>query len=414
MTKSSFIITLLAITTAGCLSVTNMCSADPRSSAATYVGAKECRKCHDKIYNGWKSTMHPYKFQPVSPDAVIGDFENNNTLSIDGHTTKMFTRDGGFFITTLGPDNNEHTYTVKYLIGGFWKQLYVTEFSNGELHILPAMWIAETQSWKRSKYWSDTVYQYSCAGCHNTGTQINYDKSIDIFKTTWADTGVACESCHGPGSNHIDSEEADRACTIVNPAKIPDPRRAAMVCGSCHIRGVSRDGRYGYPYGYKPGDQLNFIFDEKPKLHPDDSSRANRQQYIDWKKSGHAREGVACWDCHYSHQKGNANKFQTKLPGSSLCRSCHLVENTGVHGIHSVNNCIGCHMPAVGKRAVKGDVHSHRFMVIPPAQTIKAGGQEKQPNSCNLCHYHKSDKPDELLDILKQVRISGKDRNLFH
>jgi predicted CXXCH cytochrome family protein len=158
---------------------------------------------------------------------------------------------------------------------------------------------------------------------------------------------------------------------------------------------------------------LNFIFDEKPKLHPDDSSRANRQQYIDWKKSGHAREGVACWDCHYSHQKGNANKFQTKLPGSSLCRSCHLVENTGVHGIHSVNNCIGCHMPAVGKRAVKGDVHSHRFMVIPPAQTIKAGGQEKQPNSCNLCHYHKSDKPDELLDILKQVRISGKNRKRF-
>jgi hypothetical protein len=35
-------------------------------------------------------------------------------------------------------------------------------------------------------------------------------------------------------------------------------------------------------------------------------------------------------------------------------------------------------------------------------------------NSCNLCHYHKSDKPDELLDILKQVRISGKDRKLFH
>jgi hypothetical protein len=26
-------------------------------------------------------------------------------------------------------------------------------------------------------------------------------------------------------------------------------------------------------------------------------------------------------------------------------RSCHQVENTGVHGIHSVNNCIGCYMP---------------------------------------------------------------------
>ena len=183
-----------------------------------------------------------------------------------------------------------------------------------------------------------------------------------------------------------------------------------MVCGSCHIRGTSVDGKYGYPYGYKPGGQLNFIFNEKPKLYPDDSSRANRQQYIDWKKSGHAREGIVCWDCHYTHRKGNSNKYQTKLPGSSLCRSCHEVESKGVHGIHSVNNCIGCHMPPIGKRATKGDVHSHQFKVVSPKKTIDAGGSEEQPNSCNACHYHKNDTPEDMLNVLEKVKTSGKER----
>ncbi|MCD4714017.1 MAG: hypothetical protein K8R73_12100, partial [Clostridiales bacterium] len=267
--------------------------------------------------------------------------------------------------------------------------------------------------WKKSKYWSDTIYQYSCSGCHNTGMQINFDNSSGTFKTTWSDLGVACEACHGPGSKHLNAADNDKFGTIVNPARIPDPRRAVMVCGSCHTRGSSGEGKYGYPQGYKPGGHLNFIFDEKPKLHPDDSSRANRQQYIDWKKSGHAREGIVCWDCHYTHRKGNSNKYQTKLPGSSLCRSCHEVESKGVHGIHSVNNCIGCHMPPIGKRATKGDVHSHQFKVVSPKKTIDAGGSEKQPNSCNACHYHKNDTPEDMLNVLEKVKTSGKERKTF-
>ncbi len=408
MMKTNCLLALLVITATQCLPIAGVCSAQDHPQNATYVGAAECKKCHEEIYEGWKSTMHPYKFQQVSPKAVIGDFKKNNRLTSGDKTISMLEKAGEYFITVAGPDKKEHSYKIKYLIGGFWKQLYVTEFPNGELHILPAMWIVETQSWQKSKYWSDTIYQYSCSGCHNTGTQINYDKSKDTFKTTWADLGVACESCHGPGSKHLDAKEGDESGTIANPAKIPDPARAAMVCGSCHIRGSSPDGQYGYPHGYKPGDQLNFMFKEKPKLHPDDSSRANRQQYIDWKKSGHAREGVMCWDCHYSHKKGNANKFQTKLPGSSLCRSCHEVESKGVHGIHSVNNCVGCHMPPVGKRATKGDVHSHQFKVISPKKTIDAENSEEQPNSCNACHYHINDSPEDMLDVLERVKTAGR------
>ncbi len=383
--------------------------------AAGYVGARKCRECHQKEYEGWKSTLHPYKFQKASPAVVVGDFTADNQKQLDGKTTTMFRKGDDYFFTTAGPDGREHTYRVDYVIGEFWKQLYVTEFPNGELRILPFMWIVKTQTWKPNSHWQKgTVYQNACSGCHNTGTRINFNPDTNTYKTTWSDLGVACEACHGPGNVHVDADPADKAATIVNPAKIPDPRRAVMVCGSCHTRGSCCEGKYGYPRGYRPGDQLNFMFSEKPKLHPDDPSTATRQEYIAWKKSGHAREGIACWDCHYTHRRGNANKYQTKLPGSALCRSCHQVENVGVHGIHSVNSCVGCHMPPIGKRATKGDVHSHQFRVISPRDSIAAGGLEQQPNSCNACHYHKNDSPAELLKVLERVKKSRRERQSFN
>jgi len=209
------------------LSIVNCSLAQPINDKATYVGAGKCKQCHKDIYKGWKSTLHPYKFQHASPVNVAGDFSKNNHIEIDGKTTTMFEKNKEYFITTTGPDNKEHTYKVVYVIGEFWKQLYVTEFSNGELHILPAMWIVKTRSWQKSKYWSDTIYQYSCSGCHNTGTQINFDKSSNTFNTTWSDMGVACEACHGPAGDHLNAEKNDKSATIVNPAKIPDPGRAS-------------------------------------------------------------------------------------------------------------------------------------------------------------------------------------------
>lgn len=395
------------------------------SKSAMYVGAAKCKECHEGIYNGWKTTMHPYKFKDISPEEVVADFEKNNTLTAGGYTTRMTRKGDDFFITTMGPDNKEHTYKAKYLIGAVWKQRFVTELPNGALHILPVQWNVKTQGWVdyhglkkhkpgSGKYWSDKkrTYQFKCTGCHNTGSEFKYDKATDTFTgTKWADKGVSCEACHGPGSNHVIADIEDKSRTIVNPAKIYDAARAAMICGQCHTRGSSTKKKFGvqktgYPFEYKPGGQLNFLYDAKPGLLPDGSPKKHHQQYNDWLLSEHAVAGVQCWDCHNPHAKGKANKYQLKLPGSLLCKSCHtVVESKGVHGIHSINNCIGCHMPNTAKSATPGDIRSHQFKVVSPALTVES---EKQPNSCSLCHYHKDDNPAELLEILKKVKAEGR------
>ncbi len=71
-------------------------------------------------------------------------------------------------------------------------------------------------------------------------------------------------------------------------------------------------------------------------------------------------------------------------------------------------------MPAVGKRAVKGDVHSHGFELISPEKTINAKESIEQPNSCNACHYHKKDKPEDMLKVLERVKKEGKTRKTFY
>ncbi|MBC8414481.1 hypothetical protein H8E50_12555 [bacterium] len=419
--RNSIIVSILSVF----LMFAGAASASVDFKDANYVGAKKCSECHEKIYAGWKTTFHPYKFQDISPDVVVADFKKNNTLTIGDYTTKMERKGDDFFITTLGPDDKEHTYKALYTIGSVWKQRFVTEFPNGALHILPVQWNVKTQEWvdyhglKKhkagdGKYWSDgeRTYQFKCSGCHNTGTEFSYDKATDQFTgTKWSDKGVACEACHGPGSKHIVAEGSMLSETIVNPAKIYDPARAAMVCGQCHTRGSSTEKLFGvqktgYPHDYKPGGNLNFVYDEKPGINPDGSSRQHHQQYIDWKGSTHAQTGVQCWDCHYAHRQGNANRAQTKLPGSVLCKNCHTdVKKKGVHGIHSTNNCVGCHLAPAAKSATAGDIRSHSFKVIKPEETIKSG--DKQPNSCNLCHYHKDDKPEDLQKVLDNIKKTG-------
>ena len=42
-----------------------------------------------------------------------------------------------------------------------------------------------------------------CAECHSTDLRKNYDAATNSYRTSWKDINVACESCHGAGSAHV-------------------------------------------------------------------------------------------------------------------------------------------------------------------------------------------------------------------
>jgi hypothetical protein len=228
-----------------------------------------------------------------------------------------------------------------------------------------------------------------CAGCHTTG--------FDAATGNWAEDGVQCEACHGPGLEHV-ALAGDRA-QIVNPALLTFEKQTE-ICGQCHLRGHDPTGEYSFPTAYQPGgalslDEAFIATDEVDAFFPDGSSRRHHQEYLDWQLSGHA-EGVACAFCHVSHSSGET-LHQTRFVGNHRCVVCHEEKKDLAHHIpyHPVGEmvCTDCHMPTLAQSEsveYNFDFHSHTFWPPDPRVTIMYGGQTEMPNACNLCHADKT------------------------
>ena len=365
---------------------------EPKVGAAGYAGSKKCAECHDRIYNSWQGTLHAMAFQDArkDPQLIRGDFATPNEL------------------------RNFKKEDVVFVHGVQWKQRYIDK----NWRIQQAQWNFESKQWGKSPTFGKVEksdWRKECAQCHVVG--------FNPETLTWAEDGVGCESCHGPGGRHAAADGAKRAGTIINPAKLPFGI-AAAVCGQCHTRGKSPDGKWSHPIGFKPGDDLgpqHFTIapksDEKAWW-PSGNMRQHRQQYPEWLESRHMKGGVACFTCHAVHD--SPTKFATRLSPNNLCLNCHgnvstdpVTGHAPIAGAPQHSNCIGCHMAAVGKSADTGDERIHTFKVLKPEATIKLGGGDlaKQPNACNACHYHKDSKPGDLhraLDEGKKQRARGK------
>ncbi len=417
----------------------------PTFGEPEYVGAKRCKDCHWREHDTWKNTLHSKFMQLANEYTIIGDFERNNKLNIkvsnkspklagEEVNSTMFKKDGKFYVNTVGPDRESHNpdresynpdweshdYEITNVIGIGRRQNYLTKFPNGELHVLPVEWDVKLETWidlnglknnfpGDGEYWSDSesMWQFKCGGCHVTGLEINYDTSNSHFDSTWVDQGIGCEACHGPGSNHVkaaskyfDYEKE----TIINPANLPW-RFRAMVCGQCHNWGASAAGvspykegfpkNYSYSYGFLPGKPLYLFYIEEPA-----EKKKHHQQYNEWKTSVHAKKGIMCTNCHNVHQKQDIKVAMTKLTQDSLCMSCHVaLQRRAAHRLHTFGSCVACHMPQT-----IGHEHSHTFQFVSPELSIRAGGVEKQSNSCSGCHYHKDTPLENLAGFLDAAK----------
>ncbi|MDP3297604.1 MAG: ammonia-forming cytochrome c nitrite reductase subunit c552 [Thermodesulfovibrionia bacterium] len=401
-----------------------------------YVGSARCKDCHWREYDAWRTTLHSKFVQLPGEYTVIGDFKINNKLTVkvanksskrsgEEVATIMSAKGGRFYVNTIGPDGEFHDYEIIHVIGIGRRQNYITAFPNGEMHVLPVEWDLNTQTWGDyngmknnypgdGEFWSDSGnnWQFRCGGCHVTGLKINYDKDKNSFDSRWADLGIGCEACHGPGSNHVKAASVyfeQEKETIVNPARLPW-RLGAMVCGQCHNWGAStaevspyKAGfpvRYGFPSGYLPGKALYQHYIPETK-----EEKKHHQQYNEWQESVHAKAGVMCTTCHAVHPKDTGVQplgtvAQTKLTQDTLCVNCHqTLQRRGVHRIHTFGSCIACHMPAT-----KGHEHSHTFQFISPEESIRAGGVDKKPNSCSSCHHHKDTPLVNLVEFLDAAK----------
>jgi predicted CXXCH cytochrome family protein len=297
-------------------------------------------------------------------------------------------------------------------------------------------------------------FDNQCAGCHLGGFALRGDADAGYSARAVADPNgdfdydgdgrleeinVGCESCHGPGSEHIEAEV--RGQRIVSPSLIT-PERELMICGRCHSRpqgvGGSRSDAPLSEAGHMPVAGLRraefaaaFVsrVDAAPEhLFPSGDSRAYHQQYTDFLRSTMARNGSAlmtCSSCHDPHGSDeHAHELLKAESDNSACTGCHSGElytpvrnhiQAATGDMHAgvdppLLTCTRCHMvkaitagashaelldafpadaPEVQYR--HGDIASHRFAVTRRDQAAE------QPIAatldCAFCHAEFLDGP---------------------
>ena len=421
-------------------------------SSNGYVSSKTCRSCHPNQHATWHQSYHRTMTQVAGPSTVIGDF-NDRLLSLGDKDYLLRRKDDRFFVNMENPAGDPQQGPVP--------RIDVEIVMTTGLHHMQAYWFATEASrltgmlpfvfLSQEKQWIPTSASFlrppssevkhdfgrwnlTCLKCHTTHpkTRVENEFSMD---TTVGEFGIACESCHGPGEEHVRRNQDPRHRyqlhldpgsdqSIVNPLKLPADR-ASQICGQCHSIWIqSGEAAMEWQkkgFQYRPGDDLHRarvvvnkgvsskhlqrVLRDDPdfmrnRFWPDGMVRVSGREYNGLLQSScHERGNLSCLTCHNMHEskapltlddQGWADdQLKPFAEDNRSCLKCHEdfreSKKLTAHTHHLANSqgsqCYNCHMPHTTYGLLKA-IRSHQID-SPNVQTSLATGR---PNACNLCH----------------------------
>ncbi|HTX42572.1 MAG TPA: DmsE family decaheme c-type cytochrome [Acidobacteriaceae bacterium] len=220
------------------------------------------------------------------------------------------------------------------------------------------------------------VGEETCATCHEDVVKNFAGNPHSRLALEHAGKGVTCESCHGPGSAHVEGggdvtkirrfsqlspKEVDDTCLGCHAGTHPNFERsphakAGVTCLSCHsVHAAKTD--------------VNLLRASQPQLcfqcHNDVKPN------FDMPFHHPVNEGVVkCSDCHDVHGTFQASNLKLTADQNAVCTKCHM-ETRGPfvyeHAAVRAEGCMGCHSPHGSQNA--------RMLNMPSINTL-----------CNQCH----------------------------
>lgn len=290
---------------------------NPDGAVAEYVGAATCLACHTDFAAGHERHGHAHALSAVERMAP--------SFPPVGSPVGVSQPPAGFA-----------WLDVSYLIGGYAKSAKFVDvngyvLTDGRAGVptqynlantfaqLPAMFVSfrpdrtDLLPFAYDEFKRRTTGAQTLAQSDNT----RQDNRPGI-EGAWAELGVQCEACHGPGSLHVPNPEQGRI--VVDGT--------AEACAVCHTAGdwdvIGAEDRFLQPY----------------------------QQYSEVQASPH--HGFACTVCHDPHRSVLYDRDEALR---NTCQSCHGDQNMAFHadvvftwGDHEERmTCQSCHMPLAVK-----------------------------------------------------------------
>lgn len=388
---------------------------------ATFVGETVCATCHPREAAAWRGSDHQRAMQPAATETVLGDFANA-TFTYAGITSTFFERDGKHMVRTDGPDGALHEYEITHTFGVAPLQQYLVAFPDGRHQALEIAWDSRPsraggQRWFHlypdeaithgdPLHWTGIAENWNamCADCHSTNVRKAWSAQTQRYATHFAEMSVACEACHGPGSQHVawakqPQRGADNGLAIAlderagvywtrdatnKPAR-NRPRtseREIEMCARCHSRRglLHEDVVHGQPVS----DDYRVALLDDELYYPDGQIKGEVYEYGSFLQSRMFAEGVTCSDCHDPHSQ------KLRAPDDGVCLQCHAASYADAkHHFHTQGSagarCVSCHMPATTYMVID-ERRDHSLRVPRPDLSVKLG----VPNPCNGCHRDRS------------------------
>lgn len=291
---------------------------------------------------------------------------------------------------------------------------------------VPVLWSAETEAPKQAP--ATYVGNEVCKACHapqfEKFSQTMMGK-IFLFNARNEAEKRACESCHGPGSNHVAAGGGKGVGGLITFRKDSgeSPQTQNNACLTCHQRGIQTYWEAG-PHAsrgltcvtchqvmekttdkyqlVKVGEKTPF-FNKRAEIEV--CGQCHLQRKAQLYRSSHMplREGkLTCTDCHNPH--GTSNPSQLKQTSvNENCYTCHTERRGPFLWEHPpvFENCTNCHDP-------HGTINDRLLKVSDPRLCTSCHNATRHPvtprpptsvfffnRSCTNCHsqIHGSNHP---------------------
>jgi tetratricopeptide (TPR) repeat protein len=338
---------------------------------AEYVGDTACFDCHEDQYRGFYEHGMANSMFLLTKDVAVESFGSEIVVdSTTGLHYETVAADSGYFqieylLDDEGNRVHELSRPMEWVVGsGTSARTYLVE-QDGWFYELPITWYTQKGRWDFSPGYRvankrfDRKIADRCVVCHNS-----YPATVEQTQGMYTEmpTGIGCERCHGPGSEHVearlvsDPPQGQPDVTIVNPAHLSLDLRLD-VCQQCHLNGsvsLLREGEDAY--SFRPSESLDdyvALYTGLENIEEEGISvisHAERMQqsacYIETLDSPRPMECTTCHDPHEGFRAQGDSYFNT------TCMSCHSgealqsIDASDALATHTPEaNCVDCHMP---------------------------------------------------------------------
>lgn len=363
----------------------------PSYSQAGYVGNRVCQQCHHKEASLYNTTAHFRTSQEPNAHSVLGEFTPGLNRVPTGNPSLSYemTKVGNsYFETSImrAQPPIRHTERIDIVVGSGRRGQTSLFWQGNQLFELPVTYWTALKSWGNSPGYLDDKPRFDkpilprCLECH-----ASYFQSVrgtwNAYKKDSLVLGISCETCHGPGREHVAAARQHSADLRILSLHSLSRDRQMDICALCHAGAGAQTT--GPALSFRPGDDLaKYITVSAPTSNSGIDVHGKQVEALEASQCWQFSQELTCTTCHDVHRpQHDAQSF------SRFCVQCHTLQACGFNSKHTndiAGRCVDCHMPVQQSEAVftltngkriNPMLRNHRIGVFIPEPDVERGDQ---------------------------------------